>query len=175
MAKRTAKNSRKKLLDPSKLSGTFASRVFIGGSYKAAAATATGLAPRALLDELRKTVTAVGLHPIIADEYAVVDRDRDIHHDAIFLLHACRLAIFELTEFSGALMEIERSADFGTHCIVLHHDPAGQGLRLSWMLSSFVRQHDDRIKLFGYLAHADARNAARNWLEERLRSGHAVK
>ena len=72
-------------------------------------------------------------------------------------------------------MEIERSADFGTHCIVLHHDPAGQGLRLSWMLSSFVREHSDRIRLYGYIGVADAKNAARNWLEEMLRLGHAVK
>ena len=100
MAKRTATTAAKALLDPAKLPGTFASRVFVGGSYKAAAAS-TGMAPRALLDELRGAVIASGLDPIVADEYEVVDRERDIHHDAIYLLHACRLAIFELTEFSG--------------------------------------------------------------------------
>jgi hypothetical protein len=174
MAKKATQGPKKKLLDPSKLPGTFASRVFVGGSYKAAAAAA-GIPPRALLDELRQVVVAVGLHPIIADEYEVTDPDRNIHHDAIYLLHACRLAIFELTEFSGALMEIERSADFGTHCIILHRDPAGQGLRLSWMLSSFVQQHDTRIRLYGYLDVPDAKNSARNWLEEELRMGHAIK
>lgn len=174
MAKRTAKPAPLKLLDPSRLPGAFASRVFVGGSYKAAAA-ATGMTPRALLDELRKVVIQQGLQPIVADEYQVVDPPRNIHHDAIYLLHACRLAIFELTEFSGALMEIERSADFGTYCIILHRDPAGTGLRLSWMLSSFVQQHHARIRLYGYLGVGDAKNATRNWLAEMVRLGHAVK
>jgi len=97
---------KRKLLDPATLPGAFASRVFLGGSYKAGA-TPLGTAPRQLLAELRKVVLSRGLHPIIADEYGVVDRDVNIHHDAIYLLHACRSAIFELTEFSGALMEIE--------------------------------------------------------------------
>lgn len=71
-----------KLLDPSKLPGTFASRVFVGGSYKAAAAK-TGVAPRALLERLRRMVLAADRHPILADEYRVGDPDRDIHHDAV--------------------------------------------------------------------------------------------
>lgn len=79
-----------------------------------------------------------------------------------------------MTEFSGALMEIERSADFGTRCIVLHYDPRKRGLRLSWMLTSFAREHDDRIDLYGYLMPDEAVNAARNWLNEMLRKGHAV-
>lgn len=164
---------KKKLKDPSRLPGSFESRVFVGGSYKAAAAA--GLSPRQMLDELRKVVSNAGLHPIIADEYEVKDRNRDIHHDAIYLLHACRLAVFELSEFSGALMEIERSADYGTYCIVLHHDPGGTGWRLSWMLSSFAQEHHARIRLYGYIGVDDAKNAARNWLDEMLRLGHASK
>lgn len=163
-----------KLLDPSKLPGTFASRVFVGGSYKAAAASG-GIGPRALLDELKKMVVAEGLHPILADEYEVANRGRDIHHDAIWLLSACRTAIFELTEFSGALMEIERSVDFGTRCIVLHYDPRKLGLRLSWMLTSFAQEHGDRIDLYGYLGNDEAVNAVRNWLREMLRKGYATK
>jgi len=159
--------------NPSELPGAFSSRVFVGGSYKAKASI--GLSPRQLLSELRKVVRAAGLHPIIADEYRVKKPDREIHHDAIYLLHACRLAIFELTEFSGALMEIERSADYGTHCIVLHHDPGGEGLRLSWMLSSFAQEHAARIRLYGYTSVEEAKNAARNWLQEMLRNGHAAK
>jgi hypothetical protein len=164
----------KALLHPSKLPGTFESRVFIGGSYKAAAAK-TGLAPRVLLEQLKTMVLGVGLCPILADEYQVGNPDRDIHHDAIWLLSSCRTAIFELTEFSGALMEIERSADFGTRCIVLHHDPRKLGLRLSWMLTSFAQEHGDRISLYGYLTPDEAVNAARNWLNEMLRKRHAVK
>lgn len=133
------------------------------------------MAPRALLNELRDVVKMAGLDPVVADEYAVLNRDRDIHHDAIWLLAGCRLAIFELTEFSGALMEIERSADFGTHCLILHHDPTALGLRLSWMLSSFVHEHQERIRLYGYLDVPDAKNQARNWINDMLRKGHAIK
>jgi hypothetical protein len=174
MARKSTTAPPPKRLNPSHLPGTFASRVFVGGSYKAAIGT-TGISPRALLEQLRQVVVAAGLHAVIADEYEVKDRDRDIHHDAIFLLSACRLAIFELTEFSGALMEVERSTDFGTRCLVLHHDPRGQGLRLSWMLSSFVREHSARVRLYGYLDDRDATNCARNWINEMLRDGYAVK
>ena len=163
----------KKLRNPSTLPGRFESRVFVGGSYKVAAPAA--LAPRQMLDELKKVVRVVGLHPVLADEYQVGNADKDVHHDAIYLLHACRLAIFELSEFSGALMEIERTADFGTQCIILHHDPEGTGWRLSRMLSSFQQEHHVRIRLFGYTEVADAKIAARNWLQEMLRLKHAIR
>jgi hypothetical protein len=160
---------------PSTLPGSFRSRVFVGGSYKAAAPAPVGLPARDLLDDIAKVVTGLGLHPILADQYAVADPDRDIHHDAIYLLHACRLAIFELSEFSGALMEIERSADYGTYCLVLHHDPSKTGWRLSRMLSSFVQEHHARIRLYGYTGLDEATNSARNWLEEMLRLKHAER
>lgn len=160
-------------LDPSTLPGSFRSRVFVGGSYKATAAVATGLPPRQLLDEICKVVRARGLHPIVADEYLVADPESEVHHDAVYLLHACRSAIFELSEFSGALMEIERSADYGTYCLVLHHDPSKVGWRLSRILSSFVLEHHSRIRLYGYDVLDEAANAARNWLDEMLRLKHA--
>jgi hypothetical protein len=160
------------LCNPSSLPGNFRSRVFIGGSYKAVEALSRP-APREMLDALQRIALREGLDPIIADGYAVDDFDRDVHHDAIFLLHACRLAIFELSEFSGALMEIERSADFGTMCLVLHSDPKGLGWKLSRMLSSFVREHHSRIRLYGYTTSDDAVSAARNWLREMKELGHA--
>jgi hypothetical protein len=174
MAKGKLTPRKKPLSNPSILPGTFASRVFVGGSYKATAGV-TGIIPRFLIDEICKVVRTCGLHPIVADEFAVVRPEVNIHHDAMFLLSACRSAIFELTEFSGALMEIERSTDFGTHCLILYHDVGKSGLTLSWMLSSFAQEHVDRIRLFGYLETDDAGNAARNWLEEMLRRGNAVK
>ena len=161
------------LLDPSQLPGTFRSRVFVGGSYKSVAAPGIGLPPRHLLEKLCEVVRIAALHPIVADEYEVLEPDRDIHHDAVYLLHSCRCALFELSEFSGALMEIERSADFGTQCLVLHHDPSKSGLQLSRMVSSFVLEHHARIRLYGYDGPDEAANAARNWLEEMVRLKHA--
>jgi hypothetical protein len=172
--KKKAKAWKMPLGNPSILPGTFASRVFIGGSYKDTAGV-TGIIPRFLIKEICQVVRACGLHPIVADEFAVERPEVNIHHDAMFLLSACRSAVFELTEFSGALMEIERSTDYGTHCLILYHDLEKSGLTLSWMLSSFVHEHADRIRLFGYLGTEDAGNAARNWLDEMLRRSHAGK
>jgi hypothetical protein len=167
-------------LDPSQLPGTYRTRVFVGGSYRVApvplAETTHGrsqtMAPRGLLDLLRDVVKESALHPVVAAEFQVEDMDRDIHHDALYLLHACRLAVFELSEFSGALMEIERAADYGTLCLVLYDDPRGDGWRLSRMLSSFVQEHPDRFWLHGYDGVDTAKNAARNWLREMKRRRH---
>jgi hypothetical protein len=170
--------------DPSTLPGTYRTRVFVGGSYRAkplpspsGAAVATRRArrkptPRELLDQLREVVVAERFHPILAAEFKVEHPEKEIHHDALYLLHACRLAIFDLSEFSGALMEIERAADYATHCLILHEDPIGAGWRVSWMLSSFVEEHQDRFELYGYINTDDAQNRARNWLREMRRRGY---
>ncbi|HEY8749715.1 MAG TPA: hypothetical protein VIM11_17160 [Tepidisphaeraceae bacterium] len=117
-------------------------------------------------------MTDASLRPVVAAEFKVADPDRDIHHDALYLLHACRLAIFELSEFSGALMEIERAADYGTLCLILYDDPTGTGWRLSRMLSSFVQEHPERFTLNGYDGIDSAKLAARNWLAEMRRHRH---
>ena len=125
-----------------------------------------------MLDSVRQVVEQSRLHPILAAEFHVDDPERDIHHDALYLLHACRLAIFDLSEFSGALMEIERAADYGTLCLVLYEDPTGDGWRLSRMLNSFVQEHPDRFWLYGYDGVDSATGASRNWLREMRRHRH---
>lgn len=163
--------------DPSRLPGSYRTRVFVGGSYRVKppppAGTARTIAsPRELIDHIRDVVAAAGFHPIVAAEFKVDDPDRDIHHDALYLLHASRLAIFELSEFSGSLMEIERAADYGTLCLILYDDPTSTGWRLSRMLSSFVQEHPDRFSLYGYDGVDSAKLAARNWLREMKRHRH---
>lgn len=172
-------------LDPSQLPGDYRSRVFVGGSYRSKPVPATRLTsgrgkrkavpkptPREMLDLLREVVVAEKFEPILAAEFKVARPETDIHHDALYLLHACQLAVFDLSEFSGALMEIERAADYGTHCLILYDDPLASGWRVSWMLSSFVEEHQDRFELHGYLNEADAQNRVRNWLRDMRRKGH---
>jgi hypothetical protein len=159
--------------DPSRLPGTFRSRVFVGGSYKVDPPGTALPGSRWLLEQIKNAVREAGLHPILADEFDVENADVEIHHDAVYLLHACRLAVFELSGLSGALMELERSVDYGTFCLVLHHDPEGEGWRLSRMLSSFVREHSSRIRRFGYTTIEAARDMVRNWLHEMLEQNHA--
>jgi len=159
--------------NPSELPGNFRSRVFIGGSYRTSTPDAPLVASRQTLDELERLVQSLELHPVVADQFRVDEPDAEIHRDAIFLLHACRFAIFELSGFSGALMELERSVDFGTNCLILYHDPEGKGWRLSRMLSSFAVEHAARVRLFGYTHWSSAIDSARNWLEEMLRLRHA--
>jgi hypothetical protein len=125
-----------------------------------------------MLDHVRGAIVAEKLDPILAAEYQVQNPDKEIHHDALYLLHACRLAVFELSEYSGALMEIERAADYGTLCLILYEDPAGSGWRLSRMLSSFVEEHPDRCRMYGYVGVDDAREAVHNWIGKLRRHGH---
>ena len=94
------------------------SRVFIGGSYHTA--------PRALLSSLAAAVRDMTMIPVVADEYDLPVPEVDVHDTTLYLLHACRLAIFEVSGMSGALMEIERVADFGVHALVLYNDPKGR-------------------------------------------------
>ena len=170
-------------LDPSKLPGSYKTRMFVGGSYRASAIPQQALpvagkakatkkiaaTPRQMLDHIRDIVVMENFDPVLAAEFRVGDPDREIHHDALFLLHACRLAIFDLSEFSGALMEAERAADYGTLCLILYEDPAGSGWRVSRMLNSFVEEHIDRFQLHGYIGPDDAKNRVRNWLREMKR------
>src|SRR5258705_12108100 len=109
-------------IDPSNLPGSYRSRVFLGGKYSD---------KRSVLDTFADAVLSAGFHPIIADEYQLQIPQHDIHDVTMNLLHSCRLAVFELSELSGALMEIERTVDYGTWCLILHFDPANQGWRVS--------------------------------------------
>ncbi len=91
--------------NPSQLPGSHRDRVFVGGSYVAN--------NRALLSALEKEVQAANFLPIVADQFNLASPDRDIHDVTLWLLHACRLAIFEVSTLSVALMELERVGDYG--------------------------------------------------------------
>ena len=144
-------------LDPSNLPGTHRSRVFVGGSYAGEA--------RPLLDDLAIAVVRHGFNPIIADRYQLVLPEQDIHDVTLSLLHSCRLAIFEASTISGALMEIERAVDYGVRCLVLYKPAVTGGWKVSRMLSSFVEEHSDRIILREYAFARDCLREADHWLK----------
>ena len=142
-------------LDPSHLPGSHRSRVFLGGRYSD---------KRPILDNFAQAVSSAGFHPIIADDYQLQIPEHDIHDVTMNLLHSCRLAIFELSELSGALMEIERTVDYGTKCLILYSDPANQGWRVSRMLNSFVEEHAEQMQLRAYNHLPSAIRKLKQWL-----------
>src|SRR4051794_17689604 len=93
-----------KNLDPSLLPGTHHSRVFVGGSY---VRTETSV-----LDYFGEVIRRSGFEPIVADTFQMPSIA--LHDITLYLLHSCRLAVFEASNPSGALMELERTADYGT-------------------------------------------------------------
>jgi hypothetical protein len=154
--------------------------VFVGGSFRSTREALEHrfdlLPPRDVLDAICAVVRAEGLESVLAFDFVVENNHRDLHDVTLNLLHSFAAAVFELSEFSGALMEIERTADYGTRVLVVYHDPNG---RASWrttaMLRSFVAKHADAIQLAGY---ADASVAlgvhVRDWIANLRRSGYVA-
>lgn len=144
-------------LDPSVLEGTRRKRVFVGGSYD-----------KQWRDQLNLLVAVVkesGFVPVIADWYKL-ENDSDIHDDTLALLHSCRLAIFEVSVASGALMEIERAPDYGIRALVLFSNPDGKSHLPSRMLSTFLENRGPYVSFKGYASPEEALKAIRLWLKD---------
>ena len=148
--------------DPMQRIGTYRSRVFIGGSYHSEM--------RSRLAGIKSEVIKAGFEPVVADEVQL-ENEADIHHETMVLLHSCRLAVFELSQLSGALMEIERVPDYGVAALVLFNAPSGQAYLPSRMLSTFVDQHESSIMLKRYLSIAEAKRYVKQWLKSMRKAG----
>lgn len=143
-------------LDPSHLEGRHRSRVFIGGSYQQDNISC--------LDYLVNAVRSVEFVPVIANRYWLEYPD-DIHSVTMALLHSCRLAVFEMSVPSGALMEIERLPDYGIRALVLYADPDNKGWVVSRMLSTFLHEHDAYLTLKSYVREETAAQHVVDWLD----------
>jgi len=141
---------------------SYRSRVFIGGSYHQEA--------RDRLDNIKSAVKRAGYQPVVADEVQLENAE-DIHHETMVLLHSCRLAIFELSQLSGALMEIERLPDYGAKSLILYADPDNRGWLISRMLTTFVYQHQSLIQARGYVRLETMQEYIATWLEEMRKGG----
>ncbi len=149
--------------NPSALPSHRKQRVFVGGSYQQG--------QREQLDIIRQIVEAEGFSPIVADEFTLRSED-DIHSETMALLHACGLAVFELSTFSGALMEIERLPDYPTKALVLFANPDNKHYLPSRMLSTFIGDHRDLISLKGYLSEDGIRQYVAAWLQQKKQEGY---
>ena len=148
--------------DVAHLEGTYRSRVFVGGSYHSEM--------RSRLDDIKVAVREAGFFPIVADEVSLQNTG-DIHHETMVLLHGCRLAIFELSRPSGAFMEIERVADYGTQTLILFNAPKESEYTGSRMLSTFVAEHQKAIRMASYLQPQAARRIIGKWLAQKKKEG----
>ena len=159
-------------LNPSQLPGSHRDRVFVGGSYD----------PKnlVLLNDFEREVSAAGFVPIIAEGFNLPDPDRDIHDVTLWLLHACRLAIFEVSAHSGALMELERLSDYGIHQALLLYQHPGS---LAWpthpdawettkMLKSLAMEQPVRCKVRPYTRPSDALREIKNFLRAVKRNAY---
>jgi hypothetical protein len=135
----------------SELPGTRWTRVFLGGSYVEH--------ERRLLDDLALVVRDAGLDAVIADPYDMADEE--LHDVTLYLLHSCRLAVFECSLPSGALMEVERSLDYGLRSLILFRR-SSRGP--SPMLTSLAREHQDRMRIVEYERPDEARRRTGQWL-----------
>lgn len=138
----------------SELKGAYERRVFVGGSYQDT--------KRSLLDDLAAAVRKERFVPVIADEYRIVDES--LHDQTLSLLHACRYAVFEASDLSGALMEIERTRDYGTRTLILFRGVSGAEWKVSRMLNSFVTAGDPMVKVSAYMRPTTAVGNVRRWL-----------
>ena len=148
--------------DPTRRIGTYRSRVFIGGSYHQE--------ERSRLADIKAEIVKAAYEPVVADEVQL-ENEADIHHETMVLFRSCRLAIFELSQLSGALMEIERVPDYGIQALVLFNAPSGQAYLPSRMLSTFIDQHAASISLKRYLSVAEAKRYVKQWLKSMRKKG----
>lgn len=149
-------------LDAAQRQGKYRSRVFVGGSYHQEM--------RDRLSEIKDAISESGFSPVIADEVQL-ENEGDIHHETMVLLHSCRLAIFELSQLSGALMEIERVPDYGIEALILYVNPNNRSYLPSRMLSTFIEQHSLMVSLKDYLSPQKARQYVQEWLDEKKQKG----
>ncbi len=142
--------------------GRYRARVFVGGSYHQEV--------RSRLQDIKAAVIKAGFVPIVADEVQL-ERTEDIHHETMALLHTCRLAIFELSQPSGAFMEIERVPDYGTQALILFNTPKASDYTGSRMLSTFVEEHKASVEMRSYLQAETAKQIVAEWLERQRKEG----
>ena len=152
------------LLDPSQLPGTHRTRVFVGGSFQPVS--------REVLSVVEEAVRSAGFEPILADRFGLLRPDRDVHDVTLNLLHGCRLAVFDLTGLSGAMIELERCRDYGLfRVLLLYHHPFGRlwpddpdAWLTSAMVKSLVREDAARFQVRPFVRPAGAATEARRFL-----------
>lgn len=156
----------------SHLPGNHRTRVFVGGSYDKE--------KRGILGLIKESVKSAGFYPVLADEFELLAPDRDIHDVTLWLLHACRLAIFEVSAHSGALMELERMRDYGIYnALLLYYQKDEQDWRKypdAWkstqMLKSLALELGTQCVVRPYVRPRNAATATTEFLRAIKRSSY---
>ena len=146
--------------------------MFVGGSYSEGR--------RKILDLIKASVKGCGFHPILADEFKLRSPDRDVHDVTLWLLHSCRLAIFDLSTRSGAWMEVERMRDYGIFkALLLYNDASGRDWLMHpdvWnttqMVKSLALEHESQYLVKPYIRPIDAAGEAGKFLRAIKRSSY---
>jgi hypothetical protein len=112
-----------------KLDSPWERRVFIGGNYNQIA----------ILQKIKETVALAEYDPILAWDFEMPEEL--IHHHTLMLLHFCRLAVFDISQGNGHLMEIERASDYGISPLFVYSamEPSSKP-RVSAMLTTRLTQ-----------------------------------
>ncbi len=87
---------------------TWDKRVFVGGSM--------GLRP--VLEKIRDIVEEAGFDAIIASDFET-PKGMEIYQKCLLLLHCCKFAVFDFSEYAGQSHEFERGSDYGVITLVI--------------------------------------------------------
>lgn len=126
-------NVRESKRKPGRLESEWNKRVFVGGSYSKHYSE---------INQIKGICMKSGFDPVIAFEFDAPEGM--VHHHALMLLHECRLAIFEVTEHVGQLMEIERLRDYQVEPLIVCQEKAP----LSEMLEALLKSEGYEIKRY---------------------------
>ncbi len=127
------------------------SRVFIGGSGKL----------RPVIDYMRNMVVRLGYHPVVALDYEVPE-ELDIHRKCIILLRTCKYGIFDLSEETGQLIEIDTLHEYDIETLLIW--PKGKEEDVAKMLNGF-KDH-----AVSYETFAEMENIFCNFLPQKVSS-----
>ncbi len=110
-----------------RIPGSWDKRVFIGGSYK----------ELTVINEIRNIVKEKKFIPIVALDCEMPENK--IHDFTLLLLHNCKYGIFDVSQDSGHLMEVERTLDYRTEVLLVYQkEPEPE---MSKMVSSMGSQY----------------------------------
>lgn len=149
---------------PWRLPGLFGThhedRVFVGGSY--------GKEFLGSLLIIRDTLRAEGLDGVLAAEFKRPGRTAETNYDdALLLLRSCRWAVFDVSERSGQLHEVQDAVSLGMGGQVLMLRSSASS-RPSDMTTGAARKLGTKIRT--YVGPAELQMLVRRWASRRRRS-----
>lgn len=132
-------------------------RVFIGGSY--------GVGSMGSLLTIRDNLRADGFDGVLAAEFKRLGRTPETDYgDALLLLRSCKWAVFEVSERSGQLHEVQDAVSLGMSGRVLMVRAVASP-RPSAMTTGAAKQLATKVRT--YVGPSDLQEVVRNWAKRR--------